>query len=104
MSARVVELVVFSFLLPLAAFGLVQAFRRDRTWIAAGFVAVAACLVTIVVTLRGYTLMGGGSYGVDHRVRRTPASAGDVVLAVIAALIPVCAWLIVRARRGQRER
>ena len=98
MSARLLELLTFSFLLPISVWGVVQAFRRDRTWIAGALAAVAACLFSIVTTLRGYTLMGGGNYGIDHRVARTPASTGDVVLAVAAALVPVGFWLGWRAR------
>jgi drug/metabolite transporter (DMT)-like permease len=102
-SARLGELLTFSFALPFALWGVVQAFRRDHTWIAGAVVAVGACILTIVVTLRGYTLSGGAHYGVDHRIRRTPASTGEVVLAVFAALVPVGAWLVVRARRRQRQ-
>lgn len=103
MSARVWELVIFSFLLPVSLWGLVQAFRRDRTWIGGALVGVIACTVTIVVTLRGHALMGGGHYGVDHRRAREVTTTGDVVLAVVAALVPVLAWLWIRARRRRRE-
>jgi hypothetical protein len=102
-TARLGELLTFSFLLPIGIWGLVRAFRRDRTWIAGAAVFTAACMVSIVVTLRGHTLMGGGHYGVDSRVRRTPADTGDIVLAVVAALLPVGAWLVVRARRRRRQ-
>jgi hypothetical protein len=102
-SARVTELVVFSFLLPIGVGGVIQAFRRDRTWIAGTLVFTAACIFTIVVTLNGNTLMGGGHYGVDHRRDREVTSASDVVLAVVAALLPVAAWLLLRARRRRRE-
>lgn len=98
MSARLGELLIFSFFLPISLWGVVQAFRRDRTWIAGALVAVAACVFTIVTTVRGYTLMGGGNYGVDHRVARTPASTADVVLAIAAALVPVALWLGLRGR------
>ena len=60
---------------------------------------IAGFVFSIAVTLRGYSLMGGGHYGVDHRASRSPASAGDVALAVLAALIPVVAWLALRAWR-----
>jgi hypothetical protein len=98
-SARLSELVIFSFLLPISVWGIVQAFRRDRTWIAGAFVAVGMCVLSIVVTLRGYTLMGGGHYGIDPRIPRSPATTGDVVLAVVAALVPVVAWLAFRSVR-----
>jgi hypothetical protein len=104
-SARVSELLIFSFLLPLGPWGVVQALRRDRTWVAAALVWTAACVFSIVTTLRGYTLMGGGHYGIDHRRPREVTSAGDAVLAVVAALLPVVAWfawLAVRARHGGR--
>lgn len=103
MSARLAELLTFSFLLPIGVWGLVQAFRRDRTWIAGALVFVAGCLFSIVMNLRGYTLMGGGNYGVDHRVARTPASTGDVVLAIVAALVPVALWLGLRGRVRDRR-
>ena len=98
MSASLSELLIFSFLLPIGVWGVVQAFRRDRTWIAGALVFVAGCLFSIVTSLRGYTLMGGGHYGVDHRVPRTPATTGDVLLAVAVALVPVGFWLGFRAR------
>lgn len=103
MSARLLELLTFSFFLPISLWGVVRAFRRDRTWIAGALAAVGLCVLTIVVTLRGYTLMGGGNYGVDHRVARTPASTGDVVLAIVAALVPVGFWLGWRGRSRDRE-
>lgn len=103
MSARLVELLIFSFLLPIGLWGLVQAFRRDRTWVAGALVFVAACVFTIVTTLRGYTLMGGGHYGVDHRAVRTPATSTDVLLAVVAALVPVGLGLALRARARARR-
>ena len=103
MSARVTELVIFSFLLPIGVGGVIQAFRRDRTWIAGALAFTAACIFTIVVTLKGHTLMGGGHYGVDRRHAREVTSAGDVVLAVVAALVPVAAWLLLRARRRRHE-
>ncbi|MGY2875592.1 hypothetical protein ACVW00_002782 [Marmoricola sp. URHA0025 HA25] len=99
MSARVSELLIFSFLLPVGPWGVVRALRRDRTWVAAAVVWTAACVFSIVTTLRGYTLMGGGHYGIDHRRPREVTTAGQVVLAVLAALLPVVAWLVVRARR-----
>jgi hypothetical protein len=102
-SARLAELLIFSFFLPISLWGVVQAFRRDRTWIAGSLAAVAICLFTIVTTVRGYTLMGGGNYGIDHRVARTPASTGDVVLAVAAALVPVGFWLGLRSRIRDRR-
>jgi len=67
-------------------------------------VFIAGCVFSIAVTLRGYPLMGGGHYGVDHRASPSPASAGDVALAVLAALVPVVAWLALGAwRRRQME-
>jgi hypothetical protein len=102
-SARLSELVIFSFLLPIGLWGVVQAFRRDRTWIAGALVFVAACVFSIVTNLRGYTLMGGGNYGIDHRVARTPASTGDVILAIVAALVPVGLWLGWRGRSRDRD-
>ena len=98
MSARLFELVTFSFLLPIGLWGIVQAVRRDRTWIAGALGFVAGCIFSIVTTLRGYTLMGGGHYGIDHRVVRTPASTSDVVLAVVAALVPTCALVVLTVR------
>ena len=104
MTARLAELLTFSFLLPISLWGVVQAFRRDRTWIAGSLAAVAICLFTIITTVRGYTLMGGGNYGIDHRVARTPASTGDVVLAIVAALVPLGGWVALRARSRRRDR
>lgn len=104
MSASLSELLIFSFLLPIGLWGVVQAFRRDRTWIAGSLVFVAGCLFSIVTNLRGYTLMGGGHYGIDHRVARTPATTGDVLLAVAVALVPVGLWLGLRARSRSRDR
>jgi drug/metabolite transporter (DMT)-like permease len=103
-SARLAELLIFSFLLPISLWGVVQAFRRDRTWIAGALAAVAGCVFSIVTTLRGYTLMGGGHYGTDHRVARTPATTSDVILAVAAALVPTCLWLAMRLRPRRRPR
>ncbi|RNM17453.1 hypothetical protein [Nocardioides pocheonensis] len=104
MSASLSELLIFSFLLPIGLWGVVQAFRRDRSWIAGSLVFVAGCLFSIVTNLRGYALMGGGDYGIDHRVARTPATAGDVLLAVAVALVPVGLWLGLRARSRSRDR
>ena len=103
MSARLFELVTFSFLLPIGLCGVGRAFRRDRTGIAGALVFVAGCLFSIVTNLRGYTLMGGGNYGIDHRVARTPASTGEVVLAIAAALVPVGFWLGLRSRARDRR-
>ncbi|HEX2896310.1 MAG TPA: MerC domain-containing protein [Marmoricola sp.] len=98
------ELLIFSFFLPIGLWGVVQAFRRDRTWIAGALVFVAASVFSIVTTLRGYALMGSSHYGIDPRVPRRPATPTDVVLALVAALVPVLAWLAVRARSRRQDR
>jgi hypothetical protein len=103
-SARLVELAIFSFLLPVGVWGLWRALRRDRTWIAGAAIFTALCVLTIVLTLQGHTLMGGGDYGVDHRRAEEDTTAGDVVLAVVSLAVGVAlVWggtLLARRRHG----
>jgi hypothetical protein len=70
MTAHLAELLIFSFLLPIGLWGVGQAFRRDRTWIAGALVLVA----------------------------------GELVLAIVTALLPVGGWLALRARSRRPDR
>ena len=73
-ASRLGGLVAFSFLLPIGLWGVVQAVRRDRTWIAGALGFVAGCVFSIATTLRGYTVMGGGHYDIDPQMDATSAS------------------------------
>jgi hypothetical protein len=103
-TPRLVELALFSFALPLGVWGLWRAVKRDHTWIAGAGVAIAVCLFTIVTTLRGRTLMGGGHYGVDHRRPIETTTTADIALAIMAAAVGVLAiWGITVLERRRRD-
>jgi hypothetical protein len=102
MSARISELVLFSAGLSCCLGLLAWAWRHNRTWVAAAVAGIAVCLLTIVVTLRGYALMGGGNYGIDHRTQRASTTPGDVLLAIVAFLVPVLIYLGVRRKVSRR--
>jgi hypothetical protein len=103
-SARLVELAIFSFLLPVGVWGLLRALRRDRTWIAGAAIFTGLCVLSIVLTLQGHTLMGGGGYGVDHRRQDEDTTAGDVVLAAACVVVGVLAiWGVRTAARRRHD-